>query len=429
MKTYLSWKNCVGIWASLCLCASIGAHAQVRSSAGFGGGGLGGGRSSSMGGFGGGGGSGAGNQYNPNGSVGSATISVDSDTRNITVIADEETMKAVGEVIKTLDKPRPQVLIKVVFLELSHTDASDVGVEGGAKIGSFAVGNMFGQSGLSSTNIPPNGYNFLGPQAPGFQPLNSFQQLAPYAGGPGAGLYQVLGKDFQATLRAIAQAGKATLLSRPSVLSRDGQPATVIVGQNVPLVTSVSYGTSGVNTFPIMGITYSSVGIILKVTPFIASDGMVQMIVSPTTSSVDTTQSQVIAAVPGGNPVTAPYIDTRSADTVVVTPDAQTVVIGGMIQHDKTVTDIKVPILGDIPWMGRLFKRTVKSDDKNELLIFLTPHIVLAPAQLAAMAGKERTMIVPEKSDSEELLDRFLDKIPVKKPKPDDKSQPAKPKP
>ena len=144
--------------------------------------------------------------------------------------------------------------------------------------------------------------------------------------------------------------------------------------------------------------------------------------------SVDPSLSQTIAVSPGGgSPVTAPYLDLRQADTVVVTPDAQPVVIGGMIQHDKNTTDIKIPVLGDIPWLGALFKRTVKTDDKNELLIFLTPHIVQAPTALTAMADKERIQLVPPKSDSEEMLDRFLDRMPVKKQKSDGKSQPAKP--
>ena len=421
MRTYSSWRKYAAVLAACCLGAAIQVHAQTRSGGGFGGGSSGGTRSSG-GGFG-CGGSSSGSQYNPNGSVGSATISMDADTRSITVIADEETMKHVGEVISNLDKPKPQVLIKVVVLELHHTDDSDIGVEGGVKIGNSFVGaNGFGLSALSSGS---GSNNFLG------QPLNSFQQIAPYAAaGPGAGLYQVLGKDFQAPLRSIAQAGKATLISRPSVLTRDGQPATCIVGQNVPLVTSVSYATSGLTTFPIVNITYSSVGIILKVTPFIASGGMVQMMVSPSISSVDSSQSQTIAVSPnGGSPVTAPYIDIRSADTVVVTPNAQTVVLGGMIHHDKTTTDIKIPVLGDIPWMGALFKRTVKSDDKNELLIFLTPHIVMTPTALTAMADKDRSVIVPQKSESEDMLDHFLDKVPVKKEKTDDKNPPAKPQP
>jgi general secretion pathway protein D len=153
------------------------------------------------------------------------------------------------------------------------------------------------------------------------------------------------------------------------------------------------------------------VGIILDVTPFIGNNGLIQMIIQPQTSTVDPTLSQTIA--PG---VTAPYLDVRSADTVVVTPDAQPVVIGGLISNQKSSSESKVPLLGDIPWLGNLFKSTVKADSKTELLMFLTPHIVYAPSQLAAMAGREtqQSMLITN-SVSEQELDRFLERIPVKK--------------
>ena len=83
-----------------------------------------------------------------------------------------------------------------------------------------------------------------------------------------------------------------------------------------------------------------------------------------------------------------PIIDKRSANTVVVTPDGQTVVIGGLIANDKSSSDSKVPILGDIPLLGQLFKFSAKSNQKTELLMFLTPHIVQMPSQLAAMSAQ-----------------------------------------
>ena len=384
----------------VCLSAAVGAQAQQRAGGGGG-----------FGGF--GAGAGGGNRasaantasalpYNPNGGVGSATISVDPDTRNITVIADEEAMKSIRDVITKLDQPRPQVLIKVVFLEVQHNAASDIGIEGGwsdrlSHSVTGALVNSFGLSSLASA-AGSNGplVNVFG------QPISSFTPMP-----PGAALYQVLGRDFQATLRAIAQAGKAQLLSRPSILARDGQPATIVVGQSVPLITSVSFNT--LSGSPINSISYTDVGIILKVTPFVTADGMVQMIVAPQTSSIDPTTTVPIAA--GEN---APVIDVRSADTVVVTPDAQTVVIGGLMRNDKSSTESKVPLLGDIPFIGNLFKRTTSADTKTELLIFLTPHIVPAPAQLATLTAEEKSRVAPPGSSSEEDLDRFLDKVPLK---------------
>ncbi len=89
------------------------------------------------------------------------------------------------------------------------------------------------------------------------------------------------------------------------------------------------------------------------------------------------------------SPVFAPNINKRSANTVVVTPDGQPVVIGGLIASDKASSDSKIPLLGDIPLLGQLFKFTAKSSTKNDLLIFLTPHIVQMPSQLAAMSTHE----------------------------------------
>lgn len=223
-------------------------------------------------------------------------------------------------------------------------------------------------------------------------------------------MYQVLGGDFQATLRAIAAMGKAEVLSRPSILARNDRPASVVVGQEVPLITSVSYNT--ISGAPINSVTYTSVGIILTVTPYITSDGMVQMIIAPQDSSIDPTLT-----VPIAQGVNAPVIDTVSANTVAITPTGQTVVIGGLMQRDKTSAEEKIPILGDIPFLGNVFKRRTASNSRQELLIFLTPYVVQAPTQLAALSATERARSLIPKSYSEQELDRFLDKMPTKQSK------------
>ena len=148
-----------------------------------------------------------------------------------------------------------------------------------------------------------------------------------------------------------------------------------------------SVGTSGA-TIPTINGSYQNVGIILNVTPFIGANGLVEMILQPQTSEVDSSSpGQVItygSSLISSSPVYAPNINIRSANTVVVTPDAQTVVIGGLISNTKSTADSKVPFLGDIPFLGQLFKTSNKAESKTELLMFLTPHIVQAPAQLPA---------------------------------------------
>jgi general secretion pathway protein D len=143
---------------------------------------------------------------------------------------------------------------------------------------------------------------------------------------------------------------------------------------------------------------------------------MVEMIVSPEISALD--QSQTIPISTG---VVAPVINKRSADTVVVTPDGQPVVIGGLMQNTKTTTDTKIPLLGDIPGLGNLFKHKQKAGTKTELMIFLTPHIIMQPTQLAKMSGHEEgaTVLAP-KAFPEEELNRFIDRLPVKASTPPD---------
>jgi general secretion pathway protein D len=148
---------------------------------------------------------------------------------------------------------------------------------------------------------------------------------------------------------------------------------------------------------------------------------MVEMIVSPQISELS---DQTVALSAG---VTAPVINMRSADTVVVTPDGQPVIIGGLMQKSKIQTDSKIPFLGDIPLLGYLFKHKVKHDSKTELIIFLTPHIVMAPSQLAALSSTERSKAeLAPKAFTEQELNRFIDDLPAKDAAPPNDKAPKK---
>lgn len=359
------------------------------------------------------GGAGTPRVYQSNTQVGDAVISVDTETRKIVVVTDEETNLQIKEVIQSLDQPRPQVLIKVVFLEVTHNDSLDFGVEGGRsqKIGDVGTGkfaNAFGQSGINQAGSNAV-LSSIGQNVTGFGPTP-----------PGAGLYQMLGTDYEVTLRAIAQAGNAEILSRPSILARNNQPATISLGQQVPIVSSTTFNAV---TGQINNVTYQSIGIILRVTPFISPDGMVEMIVSPETSQL-ADRSQWV---PISRDALAPVINSRVADTVVVVPDGQTVIIGGLMQTQQLVSESKIPLLGDIPGLGNLFKRKQKSNNKTELMIFLTPHVIPAAAQLAALTAEERAnATLKPRSISEEQLDKVLGGLPAKKPEDIGKPSPKK---
>lgn len=348
---------------------------------GFGGGGTGGGgttaRSSTSGGQ----------------PLGGADISFDAETRQMIIVTDDKTMEQMKTVLKGLDRPSPQVLIKVIFLEATYRKDLDIGFAGGYNHDS----RLQGVSGVVGQGF-------------GNTPITTLAGIAAQAT-PGAGIYSILGSDFQATLRAIATAGKTEVLSRPSILARNNQSATISLGQQVPLITNTRFDNFGnqINT-----VTYQSVGVNLSVTPFISSDGNVEMTVTPEISSL-ADRSQWVAISGGTNSVAAPVINSRAATTTVVVPNGQTVVIGGLMENTQTDSESKVPGLGDIPLLGNLFKRKVKDNVKRELMIFLTPTIVQAPAQLAGITKSEQeNKVVTPRAFSQEELDRFLDALPNK---------------
>lgn len=312
--------------------------------------------------------------------IGEAMISVDPETRKIIVIADEDTNLQVQNVIQSLDRPKPQVLIKVVFVQVTLGNDLDLGVEA-----SYTHRNNNATGTVSS--------------AFGLRDAASIAA--------GGGLYNIIGEDFEATLRALRVKGKTEILSRPSILARNNQQAVIVVGQQVPFITNTRFDAVNgqINT-----VTYQDIGIILRVTPFISSDGMVEMIVAPEISSISDRTVNISQG------VNAAVIDKRSADTVVVTPNGHTVAIGGLISTQKTEQDRRVPFLGDIPGLGNLFKRKISTHTKTELMIFLTPYVVQRPGDLARMTEDEtgRLEDAPKVFTKEETK-RFLEGLPLHK--------------
>ena len=356
---------------------------------------------------------------------------MDPQTHNIVVVADDETSASISNVIANLDMPAAQVLIKVVFVEVDDNKASAIGVQGSytgfnnnfsqltGYVTNFGVANPGtpGNPSATATIVPTS----ITPVYSSVSAGSSFGLPQSLSGATGSGGFSTfLGNDFTATLQALATAGKAQVLSRPSILARDGQLAEIVVGQSIYLPSGVSYTAVGgtAATVPTINGSYQNVGIQLDVTPFIGQNNLVQMILEPQITSIDTsTPGQVIQ---GGSvlssAVYAPNINKRSANTVVITPDGQPVVIGGLIGNNKASNESKIPILGDIPLLGQLFKFSAKSNTKNELLIFLTPHIVRAPDDLVALAShetKQSQLITNSVPEAE--LNHYLDALPVKK--------------
>jgi general secretion pathway protein D len=384
-------------WAALILAGTVQAPAQVAGGGARGGGG-GGGGFGGLGGLGGVGGGGAGGggangangtrQYTNSTMVGDAMITSDQDSRSLIVVTDDNTYQIIRKIVADLDRPQPQVLIDCVFVQVTLTNELDLGTEmtykGPVAISTNPTGTATTQFGRGLAN--PTGATVSGVPDLGTGLITTAPTAGslPSAGSPSSNgvFYSLVGRDVNATIHALAANNKVEVLSRPSVLTRNNQQATILVGQVIPIITSSSPATPTSAAFNT--ITQSDIGIILKVTPFITAEGNVQMILDPVISSLSGT------SVPIANGVSYPAINMISADTVVVTPNDETVVIGGLMQTQKNVTENKIPLLGDIPVLGYAFKYKTSSSQKTELIIFLTPHIVRNPSDLKELTLSER---------------------------------------
>ncbi len=373
MKTYRKFKlnHLSKGGLALALCFGLTTHAQVRETSGARTGSTS--RQSSS--------SSSSSNYDSHTGIGSAIIEVDPETRSLIVVADEATGARIAQVLKDLDRPKPQVLIKVLFAEVTYGKGMDMGIEG-----------LLGFTGNGSTLNQGTFETGLGQS----------DSVADFSNDLAGGFWSLLGDNWELRVRALAESGKLEVLSRPSILARNNQEAVIIVGEEIPLVTNSQITDTGqtLNT-----IQYSDVGIILKVTPFINANGTVEMIVAPEISSLADESITV------SETVNSPVITKRSAETVVVTPDGETVVIGGLMETQRIKSETKVPILGSIPILGALFRSTSTEETKKELLIFMTPYIVNTPGDLPALSRREASATtLMTKAFSQEERARYLDK-------------------
>lgn len=289
--------------------------------------------------------------------AGQVTIIADPDTNSLLVRTAPSNYERVRKVLDELDRAVPQVLIKVLIAEVTHDNTRDLGTE------------------FSALNLRASGNG---------QKIGTDFGLAAQ---PSGLVVQALETNVTATLFALETEGKLDVLSRPYILASDNQLASITVGQEVPFITNSRITDAGqtINT-----VEYQDIGILLQVIPHINTDGMVILDVAPEISALSGT------TVPISDTVSSPVIAKRSAQTRVGVGNGQTIVIGGLMQDQKTTTISKVPLLGDIPLLGELFKHSKVDKSKTELLIFLTPTVAAQASQLQGISKESmRDSMVP----------------------------------
>ncbi len=286
------------------------------------------------------------------------SVFADEGLNALVVRGEPSMMQEVEMIVSQLDIRRAQVLIEAAIVEISDDLGTDLGVQ-------IALGDESG----SSSPVAGSNFNNVGRSLGDvIGAILSDSVITPAAGGLtlGAGQRDEGGITWGVLLQALSTSTAANLLSTPSIITLDNQESEIIVGQNVPFRTGQTTNTSAGLNNPFTTIERRDIGLTLKVTPTISDDGLVRLIVEQTTEDVaDSIEdaSDIIT-------------NKREIKTTVLADDGETIVLGGLIREDYRVNKSKVPILGDIPYLGRLFSSESRTMIKRNLLVFLRPTIL-----------------------------------------------------
>ncbi len=307
-------------------------------------------------------------------------IQADEDLNALVVKSDPTTMSEIVSIVEKLDVRRTQVLIEAAIVEISLDADFELGVDmAGIDRGSSSV--PFFNSALSPTLA-----QILGALGPGdgdteFDPAAAL--AAAIKPTLGVGKLDPDGFSFAVILQAIASSSAANLLSTPSILTLDNEEAKILVGQEVPFRTGSFTTTADGANNPFQTIQREDVGITLIVTPHIHDGTSVRLEVSQEVSSV------ILASLLVDSGASDIITNKRTIDTTILAEDGQTIVLGGLIQDDISVSERKVPLLGDIPWLGRLFRVDEETHEKRSLLVFLRPTILRDATDVADTTGRK----------------------------------------
>jgi general secretion pathway protein D len=344
--------------------SSLGGGSSLSSASG--GGGLGGAGGSNSGGF-----SDkqseSGDDNQPGG-----MIQADSATNSLIITASDPVYRNLRAVIDQLDKRRAQVYIEALVVELNSTRAGNLGIQW-----QVASGNLLAGTNLASTAGNVSSSNILGVTA---------GLAAPAANGGGVAslpstltqglnigwLHNMFGvAGLGGLLQYFAGVSDANVLSTPNLITLDNEDAKIVVGQNVPIPTgsyqSLTTGTAGTafNTYD-----RRDVGLTLHVRPQITAGGILKLQLYTEDSSVVGNIASQTTNSPG------PTFNIRSIQSTVLADNGEIIVLGGLMQDNYQVSNSKVPLLGDIPWIGQLFRSETKQRQKTNLMVFLRPVII-----------------------------------------------------
>jgi general secretion pathway protein D len=352
------------------------------------------------------------------------SVTADAPTNSLVIQASKEGFGTLAEVIAKLDIPRPQVLVEALLMEVDVGDSLSLGFTGLGRIQrgrtGYALGSLTGVGGntgllrtdASGVTVTPDD-----PATPEDESDVSFGDIlgsltdTALANLVAAATRNTLDFDdagniiggtlIQGLITASADVSGTNILSAPHILTSDNEEAEIKVGENIPIVTSRVQSAAGITTAgdslaTSQNIERQDIGITLRVTPQISEGDTVRL-------EIFQEITQVTDPIGGAVEDVGVSLLNRQVENTVVVADDETVVIGGLISDVYTDSESKVPWLGDIPGLGWLFKSTSKTLSKQNLLIFLTPHIVRTAADLEHETIRKRAEFWDESDRALEL--------------------------
>ena len=302
-------------------------------------------------------------------------IVADKATNSLIITADPVDYLIIEDVIRKLDITRAMVYLEGLIMEVKADKSFNVGVEWSMlkDVNIQPVTDLGGQSvglaGFTGSSIIPQVSSTGAISMPSGFSLGVI--------GAGIKIGGLLFPNIGAVLNAYQNDTDVRILSTPQLLTLDNEDAEITVGENIPYVSRQDSGVVGVTgTTNYSSYDYKDVGVTLKVTPQINKDGFIRMKIDQSVTKVVNQSASVDAA---GSQVLTPTTLKRTAKTTVVVKSGETVVIGGMIQDDSSKGTGKVPLLGDIPLLGWLFKTRSTTNTRTNLFVFITPRIIQNP--------------------------------------------------
>ena len=289
-----------------------------------------------------------------------SSIQADATTNSLIIVASEPVFNNLRRVIDALDRRRAQVFIEALIVEISADRATELGFQWQTINGNNTTLKLFG------------GTNF------GAGTANNITSAGSGRNGAGMTLGLLSGGSLGVLARFLETDNDANILSMPNLITLDNEEGKIVIGQNLPFVTGQYAQTgSSLSPTPFQTIERRDVGLSLKVKPQISEGGSIRVLISQEVSSVNS------------NNALGPVTNKRSIDSMVLVDDGGIIALGGLMEDSYGAGEEKVPVLGDIPVVGELFRYSTRKRKKTNLMVFLRPQVIRDEATYERLAAEQ----------------------------------------